>query len=219
MIAITDIPRADTKFQENDLFIQFILAIKRHARVAFRNLRPQERAEAVSEVVANAFAAFRRLAERGKIDVAYPSPLARFAVAQVRSGRRVGNKLDSHDVFSFLVQHQHGFSLESLNPVESDDWCEALVDNTVTPVADAAVFRLDFSSWLQGLERRDRELINFLSLGNKPRETAERFRISQARISQLRSALQASWREFQNDEPRCTPRREVSQRSLGAVVA
>jgi hypothetical protein len=120
MTAITDPSRPDTKAQENDLFVSFIPAIPRHARIAFRNLRPQDRAEAVSEVVSNAFAAFRRLADRGKLDVAYPSPLARFAVAQVRSGRRVGNKLDSHDVFSILVQRQHGFSLETFDAVVPD---------------------------------------------------------------------------------------------------
>ena len=217
VIAVTDdkCPRS----QENSLFLEYIPAIKRHARVAFRNLRPQERAEAVSEVVANAFAAFRRLAERGKLDVAYPSPLARFAVAQVRSGRRVGNKLDSRDVFSFVVQRQQGFTVESLEPADPDIWCEALVDNTVTPVADAAAFRLDFSTWLHRLQQRDRELIYFLSLGNTPRETAQRFRVSQARISQLRSALQASWREFQDEAPRSSSRSKVSPRPLVAVVA
>ena len=200
MIATTDVPRSDAKYQENDLFERFIPVIKRHARVAFRNLRPQERVEAVAEVVANAFAAFRRLAERGKLDVAYPSPLARFAVAQVRSGRRVGRKLDSHDVFSFVVQRQLEFTVESLALGDSDVWCEALVDNTVTPVADAAAFRLDFPAWLGSLRHRDRELIKFLSLGHSPRETARQFRLSQARISQLRSELRKGWQEFQGEE-------------------
>ena len=199
MIATTDVPRPDANCQENDLFVQFIPAIKRHARVAFRNLRPQERAEAVSEVVANAFVAFRRLAERGKLDVAYPSPLARFAVAQVRAGRRVGNKLASHDVFSFVVQREQEFTIESLEPMVPHDWCEALVDNTVTPVADAAAFRLDFPAWLGSLRPRDREVIKFLSLGNSPRETARQFHLSQARISQLRGVLRSDWHKFQGE--------------------
>ncbi len=197
MIATSDVPRPDTKCQENDLFERFIPAIKRHARVAFRNLRPQERVEAVAEVVANAFTAFRRLAERGKLDVAYPSPLARFAVAQVRAGRRVGNQLASHDVLSFVAQREQGFMIESLETMDPDVWCEALVDNTVTPVADAAAFRLDFSAWLGRLHRRDRELIKFLSVGNTPREAARQFRLSQARISQLRGGLRSDWQDFQ----------------------
>jgi hypothetical protein len=168
--------------------------------VAFRNLRPQERVEAVAEVVANAFVAFRRLAERDKLDVAYPSPLARFAVAQVRAGRRVGNQLASHDVYSVLVQRQQDYMIESLETMDPDVWCEALVDNTVTPVADAAAFRLDFSAWLGSLCQRDRKLIKFLSLGNTPRETARQFRLSQARISQLRGGLRNGWQEFQGEE-------------------
>jgi hypothetical protein len=218
MIATTDVPRPDANCQENDLFVQFIPAIKRHARVAFRNLRPQERAEAVSEVVANAFVAFRRLAERGKLDVAYPSPLARFAVAQVRSGRRVGRKLDSHDVFSFVVQRQLEFTVESLALGDSDVWCEALVDNTVTPVADAAAFRLDFPAWLGKLARRERELIKFLSLGHSPHETAQRFGISQARISQLRRALRSSWQEFQGEEAQSEAISQSERQARMAVI-
>ena len=49
-------------------------------------------------------------------------------MAQVRSGRRVDNKPNVRDVFSFVVQSQHGFSLESLELVETDEWYEALVD-------------------------------------------------------------------------------------------
>ncbi len=148
MIATNDVPRPDTKCQENDLFERFIPAIKRHARVAFGNLRPQERTEAVAEVVANAFAAFRRLAERGKLDVAYPSPLKRrFAVAQVRAWSGGSATSSRHTTCSplLLQREQQGFMIESLETMDPDVWCEALVDNTVTPVVDAAAFRLDFS--------------------------------------------------------------------------
>jgi transposase-like protein len=75
----------------------------------------------------------------------------------------------------------------------------------VTPVADAAAFLLDFPAWLGNLRRRDRDLIKFLSLGTSPRETARRFRVSHARISQLRGVLRSSWQEFQGEEaqPHC----------------
>jgi hypothetical protein len=90
--------------------------------------------------------------------------------------------------------------IESLETMDPDVWCEALVDNTVTPVADAAAFRLDFPTWLGSLGRRDRELISFLSFGNTPREAARQFHLSQARISQLRSGLQSDWQKFQGEE-------------------
>ena len=219
MIAITDSLRPRTKEQETELFVQFIPAIKRHARIAFRHLRSQERTEAVSEVVANAFNAFRRLAERGKLEVAYASPLARFAVTQVRAGRRVGNKPNVHDVFSFLVQRQQGYSFENLYAIGPDGWCEALVDNTSTPVADAAAFRLDFLAWLQNLHRRERELVTFLSLGNTPTEAAQQFRISRARVSQLRKELEASWQTFQDEDPKPATRSQAVPPGPATIVA
>ena len=59
--------------------------IARHsqcARHAFRNLRPQAREEAIEDVTANALVAFIRLVDRGKIELAYPTVLARYGIAQ-----------------------------------------------------------------------------------------------------------------------------------------
>ena len=77
-----------------------------HARVCFRHLKPEARGEAVQEVVCNALKAFVRLVELGKADIAYPSPLARYAVAQVRDGRKVGASLNIKDVLSPYCQRQ-----------------------------------------------------------------------------------------------------------------
>jgi hypothetical protein len=196
MIAITDELRLDQNANESELFMQLLPAIKRQARRAFSDLGPQERDEAVSEVIANAFATFRRLAERGKLDVAYPSPLARFAVAQVRAGRRVGNKPNVRDVFSFLAQRRYGFRVESWRNAKDGYWLDAVTDNTVTGVHEQVAFRLDFADWLQSLSARDRQLIRFLALGNTTSEAARKFKISSARISQMRSELKAKWQQF-----------------------
>ena len=76
-------------------FLAFLPAIRRHARLSFRNAAPELRQELVQETIANSLANYARLAERGKQDVAFPSALARYAVAQVRAGRRIGNRLGS----------------------------------------------------------------------------------------------------------------------------
>ena len=53
-------------------FIKMLPAIARHARIAFRHLRsPEAREDAVQEVVCNACCAVARLAELGKLDLAY----------------------------------------------------------------------------------------------------------------------------------------------------
>ena len=75
-------------------------AIRRQARISFRSVPPEARDELIQEVVANCLVAYRRLVQLGKHDIAYPSALARFAVKQVRAGRRVAGRLAARDVLS-----------------------------------------------------------------------------------------------------------------------
>ena len=49
-------------------FLRMLPGIRRCARHAFRNLRPEAREEAVADVTANALVAFIRLVDRGKIE-------------------------------------------------------------------------------------------------------------------------------------------------------
>ena len=81
-------------------FLAMLPAIRRQARISFRSVPPEARDELIQEVVANCLVAYRRLVQLGKHDIAYPSALARFAVKQVRSGRRVGGRLAARDVLS-----------------------------------------------------------------------------------------------------------------------
>jgi hypothetical protein len=190
MIAISKSAReaVSAQGQENEQFLKLVPAISRYARLALRNLRSQEREEALCDVLAHAFCAFRRLVELGKRDVVYASPLARFAVARIRAGRRVGTKLKSRDVFA-VANHCRRALLSN--------WVDMLADDSLTPVPDQVAFRLDFRAWLRRLKQRDRKLVKYMALGNTAREAAERFAISMARVSQLRGELHASWAAFQ----------------------
>ena len=87
MIAISKPSRPTANAQHDERFLEMIPAIQRYTRSAFRNLRAQNREEAICAVVADAFFAFRRLVELGKQDVAYATPLARFAVRRYWTGR------------------------------------------------------------------------------------------------------------------------------------
>lgn len=93
MIARAEPVRSRTTVTAWKMFLAMLPAITRHARVAFRNRRGDERDDLIQEVVANAAVAFMRLVQLGKADLAYPSVLARYGVAQVLEGRRVGNRL------------------------------------------------------------------------------------------------------------------------------
>jgi hypothetical protein len=183
-------------------FLAMLPAIVTHAQVAFRNLRPEARAEAVQEVVCNALKAFVQLVQLKKTNLAYPTVLARYGVAQYNDGRRVGNRLRISDVLSPYAQKHKGFKVERLDHFDEEEnaWTEAVVQDTRTaPVPDIVAFRVDFSDWLKSLPRRDRKVAQYLSLGNRTSDAARKFRVSEGRVSQLRRELAESWQKFTGD--------------------
>ena len=198
MIAIAERPQKQAVPRWHKKFLQMLPLIRRHAAVSFRHLGREARAEAVQEVVCNALAAFRRLVELGKSDVAYASPLARYAVAQVRAGRRVGAKLNCKDVGSLHCQHRKGVYVESLDHFdeEQDCWVEVLVEDKTAGPADIATSRVDFADWMQTLPSRQQRIANALATGESTKGTARKFRVTPGRVSQLRYELMRSWYQF-----------------------
>lgn len=182
-------------------FLAMLPAIRTHAKVAFRDLDPEAKAEAVQEVIANATVAYARLVELDKSDLAYPTVLARYAVAQVRGGRKVGAKLNIRDVSSPYAQMRKGFQVERLDRFdkESGEWQEIVVEDRHATPADVAACRLDFAAWLKSLPRRYRKIATTLATGETTGKTARKFRVSAGRISQLRRELCDSWRQFQGE--------------------
>src|SRR5210317_1786561 len=112
MIARAERLRAQTL---QDRFLELLPQIQTQASLAYRHETPERREELIAEVVANAFVAFARLVERGLIDVAYATPLAQYAIRQIRDGRRVGSKLNVLDVSSQYAQRAKGFTVERLD--------------------------------------------------------------------------------------------------------
>ena len=175
----------------HDKFLAILPAIRAQANLAFRSENPEAKEECVAEVVANAFCAYQRLIERGKEDVALPTPLARYAIKQVRSGRRVGTKLSVRDVMSpanrrVVVQHFDGV------------WQEALVEDRHAGPAEIAASRIDMADWLRSLERGKRRIAKSLAQGETTSTVAHMFGVTAGRISQLRQELKRSWEEFQS---------------------
>lgn len=177
--------------------------IERHARIYFRNVGcPHKKADCIAETVGLAWKWFVRLAERGKDGTRFPSVLATFAARAVKSGRRVCGQIKAKDVMNETAQRQHGFavgklpdfSTESTNPL-----AEALTDNTQTPPPDAAAFRIDFPAWLALYSDRDRAIIQEMAQGARTKDVAGRFRLSQGRISQMRSECHQAWEAFHDD--------------------
>lgn len=182
-------------------FLELLPAIRQQARYAFRHLLPEAREEAIQEVVANAFVAYTRLAEQGKEEIAYATPLARYAVAQTRAGRRVGGRLNVRDVMSEHCRQSKGVTMERLDRWDprQETWKELVVEDRRATPADVAATRLDFAAWLRTLSTRNRKLALTLAQGETTTRVAEQFGISLARVSQLRHELKAAWEAFHGE--------------------
>ncbi len=172
--------------------------IQRQARNAFRKLDAEAREDAVTEVVANATCAYKRLHERNELQRAFATALAKFAIKSYWSGRRCGTSQCSHDMYSSKAKQAAGYEMHSLGAPgdQVGEWMECLIDNRVTSVPNQVAFRLDFPRWLDEQSCRDRRIAERLSLGYSTSEIASEFKISAGRISQLRRQLADSWYEF-----------------------
>ena len=179
-------------------FLAMLPTIVRYLRVAFHYLRAEAKEEAVAEALANACAAYERLARQGRAHLGFPTVLARFAAAQVLDGRRVGSGQNTRDVLSPRAQKKKHFQVQRLDHFdeEEDGWIEAVVEDPHTPVFDQVCFRVDFPVWLARLSRRNSRIAQSLAMGNSPGVVARRFRVSPGRISQLRREFYDSWQEF-----------------------
>jgi hypothetical protein len=184
-------------------FLSILPAIRRQATVAFRGLPPEAKEDAVCEVIDNALVAFVSLSARGKADLAYPTPLTRYGIAQYRAGRRVGNRSSTRDVYSPAAQRKHCLTVERLDHFDEDEqtWEEVLVEDHHATPADVAAMRIDFAAWLRRLPRRIRRIALHLAAGHRTRDTARTFKLSPARISQLRRWLRSDWETFQGQRP------------------
>ena len=182
-------------------FLAMLPAIRRSAQVAFRKLPPELRHDLIEEVVANSYVAFARLVERGQADRALATPLARYAIAHVRVGRRVGSRLRIGDALSTYAQFRKQFSVERLDHFSDEKgcWGEILVEDKRATPADVAAWRIDFAEWLRRLTARLRKIALALAVGETTSAAARMFGVSPARISQIRELLKRSWEAFQGE--------------------
>ncbi len=184
-------------------FLALLPAVLRQARIAFRSLDPERREDALAEVVANVFTAYARLAELGKEDLAFATPMARYAIRRFRDGRYVGSKFNSRDVSSRHCQRTKNIEVQSFHRFDPTDgkWREIVVeDKNATPAA-VAMTRIDFAAWLATLTLRERRIAMKLAEGEQTGIVAKLFGVSAGRISQLRAELCQAWHVFVGDIP------------------
>ena len=202
MIAIAKpTPRAKRCSKWHAGFLAMMPTVVRYARSAFRHLDAEARTEAIQEIVVSAMLAYYRLYQRGKVDVAYPSVLARFAIAQYRGGRRVGEKMNCHDVLSPYARRLKDILVESLHGYDSErePWHDVLVEDRNAGPAETAAARIDVAEWFESMTARDRKIAAALSQGTATMDVARRFHVSPGKISQKRREFLESWRSFQGE--------------------
>ncbi len=180
-------------------FLTMLPVIRRQAWIAFRGQRPEAKEEFVAEVVANAYRSWVRLVKQGKAERAYATPLAQYAIRQVRAGRRLGCSLNSKDLLSPWARKRHGLTIEQLDQSDnrSGSFDQLLVEDRQAGPAEIAAARIDMAAWLGSLSKRQRRIAKALALGASTSEVARRFGICPARISQLRSWFRQHWELFQ----------------------
>ena len=108
-----------------------------------------------------------------------------------------------------LAQRRHRFTVGKLPDQETlsaNPLCDALADNTVTPVDEQVAFRLDFPQWLSTYPDRDRRIALDLMAGERTQDAADKYALSEGRISQLRTQFHDSWRRLQDGDPAPTDR-------------
>jgi hypothetical protein len=187
----------------NDRFLQFLPTIREQAEYAFRRVPFEAREELVQEVVAMAYRMFHRLAMKGKMKLAYPTPLAQFSIRNVRAGRRIGSPRNKHDVISRCVPARNGFVIKPLdrfNP-RTGRWHEVLVEDRTAGPAEIAAARIDWAAWLRSMSRRQRAIASLLARGETTGAVARKYRISTGRISQLRIWFRENWEQFHGQTP------------------
>jgi hypothetical protein len=196
-------------------FLQILPRIVTHAQIRFSFLRcPGKRDDAVAETVALAWRWFLRLIAQGKEVDDFVMVLADYAVRHVRCGRRLCGQEKAKDALSSRAQRIKGFKMEALPLLVRsheelygdphgqdlvDAFEERLKDNTQSPVADQAAFRVDYPAWLAQLGQRNRRIAEDMALDHSTMELAVKHQVSPGRISQLRRELHQDWRRFQGE--------------------
>jgi hypothetical protein len=161
----------------------------------------------IDEAVAASFVAFHRLIRQGKASRAFATPLARFSISRVRDGRRVGSRRHRYEACCPFNARRAGFRIERLDRYGNHvrGWVARAIPVSQWSIPDQVAFRLDFQQWLSTQSYRNRRLIELLASGESTSGAAHRFRISAARVSQLRLEFYESWYSYQGEVPTRRP--------------
>jgi hypothetical protein len=106
-----------------------------------------------------------------------------------------------------MAPRRFGFQLVSIEDRATDghsNWIDLLSATRRTTPADLAALRIDFTDWLCGLSQRRRQIALCLAAGECTSAVAARYRVTPARISQIRRELADGWYRLHGERDRTT---------------
>jgi hypothetical protein len=195
-------PQASSAELDRDAkFLAMLPRIRKQAAYYLRHLAKKDRAEGIEEVVAGAFVNYVRMTECGKADLAYAGPLARYGTGQYLAGRRVGSRMNGHDVTSAYCQRSTGILVKQLDHFDKhcSEWEQLVVEDRHSGPAEVATTRVDFAAWLESLPERTRRVAETLAMGEATSHVAQMFGCSASKISQIRRELYHAWLAFSGE--------------------
>ncbi len=130
-----------------------------------------------------------------------PTPLALYAIKQVRHDRKVGSRRSIRDVMDHYCQRMKNVHVERLDRFDEEEgcWREAIVEDHRAGPAETAAARIDVADWFAKMTPRKRRIALALAVGGRTCDVARRFRLSPGRISQMREEFALDWRKFQGE--------------------
>jgi hypothetical protein len=166
-------------------FSERYLELRNKARAYFRDYTPEARDEAVSNSLYLTWHNFVPLVERGKADDALLTSTFYYSCRATRSGRvmRAVKHSKFRELWSHMERDMRGLDLDSF--VHERD-----------SVPDIVSFRLDTPAWLDSLSDVDHERVMALATGDKSKDIAREFGLSEASISQWRRKYHDSYVAF-----------------------
>jgi hypothetical protein len=176
-------------------FTKMLPEINRWLRLAFRQLGPEAREDAIEEGIVHSLLSYSRLHGKGRAEKANASSLAWYAVRAVKRGRPAVGRVNGKEPLSRYAQVGNGIRFER----HDGQWIDKLVADKRASVPDQVAAKLDVRAWFATLTHRTKQIAKELAVGCSTSEVARKHGVTAGRISQLRRSLEQSWLAFQQE--------------------
>lgn len=166
-------------------FLEALPRIQRVARFRLRHLCGEAKEEALQEVIALSWQAYRSLSLQGRNVTPLVGKIAEYSARRVRCGRLfVSTKL--RDALSPIPRRE---AIMDGTP----DLLDELSDRRAPSPADEAILRIDVEEWLNTLDGIQRQVAEELAGGMNTTDVARKHHVTRTRIWQRREDLKETW--------------------------